>query len=571
MNEIISLNEIQQITVILSAAKKVDVWGRGTGKSFLVGWDINLLNRLMPRAVGAVTGQTYGQLLTRTLPSTFKFLESLGYKRHIDRSDPGNYVIGVKPPPHFISPYEKLMRWDNVISFSNGNALLMLSQDRAGSARGPNVDYEIVDEALTIDKERYDQETSPTNRGNEEIWGNRSTSPVPWHHGFHYVSSMPFSAGQKWLLEYADYYEKEAGIQILSIWNRIVKLQLELIPAAREKNIKQYRDIWNEVVRLKRQIMPFVSKDGLLFTLANAFDNLRNVGMGYIIREFDKQTLLTFLIEIMNMIPDKVEDCYYSIDDRRHVYYNDSNDDFIRDFAHNSGFDFEKLSQPDSRFDQDCDPAAPLELVPDWGAKICLFSIAQPGSYDFANNLPGYCDNVINEFFVKPSETSEVMINELVDNFCTYYKFHQKKELRYFRDRYGDTRQPNAKNAKSYNEQAIDRLMSNGWVVIPEVHKGMEPPQHDKYLLWMNILKGSDPRYPQIRFNGTKCKYTLISMNNTKVMEKDGKFTKDKSSERKDTILPEEATHFGDAVDKRIWTKYGNLLQKGATFTPPRM
>jgi hypothetical protein len=41
-------------------------------------------------------------------------------------------------------------------------------------------------------------------------------------------------------------------------------------------------------------------------------------------------------------------------------------------------------------------------------------------------------------------------------------------------------------------------------------------------------------------------------MNNIRVIEKEGKFTKDKSSERRDSILPEEATHFGDAVDKRI-------------------
>ena len=60
-------------------------------------------------------------------------------------------------------------------------------------------------------------------------------------------------------------------------------------------------------------------------------------------------------------------------------------------------------------------------------------------------------------------------------------------------------------------------------------------------------------------------------MNNTKVMDKDGKFEKDKSSERKNSILPEEATHFGDAVDKRIWTKYGHLINLSlSTFVSPR-
>jgi hypothetical protein len=143
--------------------------------------------------------------------------------------------------------------------------------------------------------------------------------------------------------------------------------------------------------------------------------------------------------------------------------------------------------------------------------------------------------------------------------------------VKYYRDRYGDSRQPNAKSSKSYNEQAIDRLMKNGWSVFPEVHKGMEPPQHEKYLLWMNILRSADPKYPQVRFNGQKCKFTLISMKNTQVMEKDGKFAKNKSSERANKILPEEATHFSDAVDKRIWTKYGYLLTSGSTFIPPKM
>jgi hypothetical protein len=71
-------------------------------------------------------------------------------------------------------------------------------------------------------------------------------------------------------------------------------------------------------------------------------------------------------------------------------------------------------------------------------------------------------------------------------------------------------------------------------------------------------LKGSNPLYPKVIFNGKNCKFTLISMNNTRVVEKEGRYEKDKSSERKKTVLPEEATHFGDAVDKRIWTKYSS-------------
>ena len=60
-------------------------------------------------------------------------------------------------------------------------------------------------------------------------------------------------------------------------------------------------------------------------------------------------------------------------------------------------------------------------------------------------------------------------------------------------------------------------------------------------------------------------------MNNTRVRQTvDGKFEKDKRSERNSAIPAEEATHFGDCVDKRMWTKYGDLLSKRVFFVPAR-
>lgn len=566
----IPLNVPQVIATMSNARSQVNVWGRGTGKSFIVGEEMNTIHRTMPRSITSITGQTYGQLLTRTLPSTFKYLEKIGFKRY-EPKEGGHYVIGQKPPKHFLTPYEPVLKHDNFISFSNGTGFLLLSQERVGSARGPNVDREIVDEALTIDKERYDQETSPTNRGNEEHFGIRSRKPIIQHHGFRYVSSMPYMPEQKWLLEYADYYETEQNVRLFEIWNRIVKLQLELISAYKQENKSLFRDIWNETIRLRNQITPFVSKAGVLFTLANAFDNIQNLGMAYIVREYDKQALLTFMIEILNWIIDRVENNYYSIESNRHVYYNAQDNEFIRFIAAQTNYDFTQLEKTDSRFDLDCDTRKPIEIVPDWGAKIGLFSIGQERNYNFVTGLVEPVDCIINEFFVKPDEVPGVMIDELVDQFCNYYQYHQNKSIIYFRDRYGDHRQPNAPKSKPYNEQAIQRLERNGWTVDTRIHKGMEPPHHEKYLLWANILKGDNPIFPKIIINGRNCKYTLISMNNTQVIEKDGKFEKDKRSESRRSVLPEEATHFSDAVDKRIWIKYGERLWRSSTFVEPRM
>jgi len=567
ITELVELNNPQLISVLNNAKSEVDIHGRGTGKSYIIGQEINQIVRNMPRSVCSITGRTYGQILSRTLPSSLKFLEKIGYEKDKD------YVIGRKPPKSWgITPFEKITKYENFIQFANGTGFLMLSQEREGSSRGPNLDREIVDEALTLHKERYDQEVSPANRGNEEYFGIRSPKPVAQHHGFRYVSSMPYSQDQRWLLDFGKYYEEEAGILLFDIWNRIVKMQLQLIEARKANDSRLFKDIWNEVVRLKRQITPFVSKDGVLFTLANAFDNIENLGLSYIMREYEKQSMLIFMIELLNWIVDKVEDCYYHLDPQKHVYYDAYNDDYIRGVAENTDWDATSLESPDCRFDLDCDPSRPLEIVPDWGAKINLFSIGQERNYNFATKLIEPVDCFINEFFNKPQEVSKVMILDLVDQVCAYYHHHPTKSILYFKDKYGDSRQPNVKNSQSYNDQAIERFVYHKWKVEIKSHKGQEPPQHDKHLLWINILKGQDIRYPKVIFNGKNVKFTLISMNNTKVIERNGKFDKDKSSERSKKILPEEATHFGDAADKRIWTKYGNIINKrSTTFVNPRL
>lgn len=61
-------------------------------------------------------------------------------------------------------------------------------------------------------------------------------------------------------------------------------------------------------------------------------------------------------------------------------------------------------------------------------------------------------------------------------------------------------------------------------------------------------------------------------MNNTQVIEKEGRFKKNKRSEdARSGVLPEEATHFGDAADKKIWIKYGERLTRHSSFVPARL
>lgn len=568
--ENLNLNPAQVAFMMMPAKNKYAIYSRGTGKSFINGSEVDENVRLMPRGVTTLAQATYGQALTKTLPSTFKMLEMLGYKRFDTKTGTGDYVVCRRPPEGWYLPYEHIMSYDHCISFSNGHCLYLLTQD--GNSRGPNADYNITDEALTLDKEQFDQEVAPTNRGNEHIFGKKSAEPVYKHHGNTFLSSMPYTAEQKWLLEPAKYYEEERGIRLFEVWNKIVRLQMQLIDAAIAKDAKLYKELWNETARLRRTITPFVSHDGILFILGSIFDNIANVGMSYITNMYRLMDKLSFMIEILNFYIERIEGCYYNLDER-HVYYNATNDGFIRDFAEDNDFDWKKLgNNDDSRRDLDCDPTKPIELTCDWGSAASFMEVAQERNYDFVTKLLSKTsiDNNINEFFVKRDEEEDTMINALIDKFCHYYRYHAKKHVVYHRDKYGDAHRAN--NKKTYNEIAVDRLVKHGWSVEQKTHAGIEPPQHEKYLLWSCILAETDTKFPKKRFNGTKCKFTLISMNNTQVIEDNqGRFAKDKRSERNKSILPEEATHFGDAVDKRVWIKYGYLILNRYSFVDSRV
>lgn len=568
--EDVYVNPAQMAFMLLQAKTKYVIYSRGTGKSFINGYEVDENVRLMPRGVTTVAQATYGQAFTKTLPSTFKMLEQLGYRRYDTKTKLGDYVVCRQPPEGWYRPHEHIMSFDRCITFSNGHCLYVLTQD--GNSRGPNADYNITDEALTIDKTQFDQEVAPTNRGNEHIFGKLTDNPLYKHHGNTFLSSMPYTPEQKWLLEPAKYYEEERGILLFEIWNRIVKLQMQLIDASLEKDVSLFKEIWNETIRLRHSITPFVSKTGVLFILGSIFDNMANLGMGYILNMYSLMDRLTFMIEILNYYLERIDDCYYSLDER-HSYYHASNDDYIRDLAENTNYNWDSLSEVDCRHDIDCNPTQPIEITCDWGSNTAFMEVAQEKNFDYKTKLfsERKIDTNINEFFVKRNNVDDTMINALIDKFTTYYAPHISKEVIFFRDKYGDSKRANSK--KSYNELAIDRLVAAGWTVIQKTHPGMEPPQHDKYLLWSVILTEKDERYPIKRFNAKKCKFTLISMNNTRVITDptSGKFSKDKSSERRQSVLPEEATHFGDAVDKRIWIKYGEYLQNSYSFVDAKI
>ena len=457
----IHVNTAQWQFIMLQARQKYCIWSRGTGKSFIVGYEVDENVRLMPRGVTTLAQATIGQALTKTLPSTFNYLDRLGYRPYDYKTKQGDYVVCRTPPPGWYTPYEHIMQYDHVISFSNGHILYILTQE--GNSRGPNADFNITDEALTIDKVKFDQEVAPTNRGNEHIFGRRSRNPLKKHHGNLFVSSMPYTLSQQWLTAPAEYYERERGIHLFARWNRLVDVQMQLIEAKIQGDVHSFKELWNECVRLRREITPFVSADGTLFLLGSVFDNIDNLGMQYIVNQYNIMDKLSFMVEILNRKADTVDNAYYRLEDR-HLYYNAYNDSYLRDLGENSGYNWQLLREAnDCRTDLDCDLRRPLELSADWGSAASFLLVHQEKGIDFHSKVLAKwpVHNCINEFFVRRNDKSEdTEVNTIADKFCDYYRAHLTKEVTFYRDRYGDIKTANAK--KTYNEMFIDRLTRRG-------------------------------------------------------------------------------------------------------------
>ena len=563
MNKEFSLNSPQLTSFLLNAKHEIQVWGRGTGKSNCLGLKIDRNVKYLPRSSGVITGKTFTQLLGVTLPSTISFLERIGYRRDKD------FFIGRKPPKSYgwTLPYEAPINFDHYMIFGSKKGAVgfhLSSQDRQGMSRGLNTDFEITDETLLINKERYDKEIHATNRGNLDRF------TAHFHHGSHHCTSMPYGAGGKWILEAGEYYEKERGIRLFDIWNKVCKMQLDLLSI---DDPAEFAAHWNEIGRIRSKIQPFVATGvnldgtknpykGTLFTLANAFDNIRLLGMSYIRDQYAKSSPLIFAVEVMNMMLDRVEDAYYHMDDELHVYHHATDHSYVDSLD----YDFERLSKRNSRFDADVDRNAPLWVVFDFNARITNMLVNQVNSLVAADGEETF--NIINEFYSKPSQGA-VMIDEIVDSFCDYYRYHQDKTVVLVRDKYGD--EGRANSSQTYNEQVIWRFYKLGWNVIIEDYPGKEPPHHEKYLLLSNLFSGKLGYY-QLKVNGQNCKNLVVALNNAKVIEKDGHFAKDKRSEAASSgIAPEYATHFTDAFDKIIWVRYHRWKEPSAPIIPIRI
>lgn len=215
------------------------------------------INETMPRAAWVLQGQSFQQILTKTLPGTLGFAKQMGYVQDSD------FYLGKFPPKQYALPFQCPLKPDNCLFLINrkhrtSSVFTFFSQDKGSSSRGPNRDGIITDESLLLDIERYTAEAKATNRGNEQYYGH-----LPYHHGEFHFTSMPEQGS--WLLSTAEHYADSNPDLFLNI-DRRIDLQVEFL---KEKNPHQRLQIYSEILELSKKIRFYPDKRGILHTEYN--------------------------------------------------------------------------------------------------------------------------------------------------------------------------------------------------------------------------------------------------------------------------------------------------------------
>jgi hypothetical protein len=375
------------------------------------------------------------------------------------------------------------------------------------------------------------------NRGNKDYWPG-----CQLHHGKFLFSSMPWGDTGKWLLDEAAYYERD-GQNFGLVRERLIGLQLEFVDA---RSMKTREELYEEILSLSAQLRFYPSPTklkrkgkevakGMLYSEANIFDNIQNLGIPYLEEQRRELSDFMFLIEILNQRPKSVEAGFYPKLAPHHAQE-------CPDHAYVAGLEFNlsKLSVHDSRMDGDCRSHQAIRMSVDWGATISTMLLGQVhadvGEYRFLKGL-----------YVKHPK----LIKDLAKLFTTYYATHLNKTVELIQDNeWGNKRSPDSK--LTYNEQLIEELRAAGWRV-RVVDQGRAPDYAVRYKLAMDMLGETDNRQLRIRFNKVNCRDVLMALSMAPLRQgSKGQIEKDKSSEKRKTTPAQEATHYTDNFDQHL-------------------
>ena len=520
-------NKPQRLTQLIGANISVIVAGRRTGKTDSIAAPFVLRNmQRMPGSTGGIVVPTFKHGLTNTLPGLFAAWKRWGFIRGV------HYVIGRKPPKTFAKPIIEPAEYEHVISFYNGSCAVIISQDRPGSSNSLTLSWLLIDEAKFIDYNRLKEETLPANGGIKSHFGKHSCN-----HSILILSDMPQTQKGSWFLHYKDKMDVEVirGIEglIYDIWKLKERMK------ALKKSGKDVPKAMVYQLRHKDKQLNQLRSVATYYKEYSSIENLQLLGENYIRQMKRDLTPLTFQTSILCQRIGIAKDGFYSSMREKHKY-DASNFEYLDQVAQSFYAD-EQCSMVngqcsmDSRADRDINPLAPICIGMDYNANINWIVAGQPS---------GRRLNVLKSFYVK----FERKLPALIDDFCSYYQFHQNKTVVFYYDTTA-LGSNYAVNEQDFHWVIIHEFERHGWTV-NDVYLG-NPMRHDeKYLLINQAFAGKQRLMPF--FNRQNNDDLILAIQAAGVTRGRNGFHKNKAGEKlaeSEEDLLEHRTDGTDAFD----------------------
>jgi hypothetical protein len=519
---------------LIFAQVSVLLWGRGTGKSEGAIAEFIVRNiHAMPRSVGVVMGETYSNVLSKTLPGTIAGFERLGYYEdiHFFKKKFANANYGWEKPYRAPQDATHFYHW------YTGSGFYIGSQDRPGILNGIDSHWHVIDEAKTFNKQMYDEEVYPTLRGKAELWDHLSN-----YRSQLFCSDMPKTTAGKWLLEYRDKMDTETVDIILNTQFELITLQEKFLTAGeatKEKIRPKLRKLYNDLNLLR--------KGTVYFSKASSFDNIHALGLDAIVGFKRSLKDIDFRLSVMSEELIKIENGFYGLLDRDVHGYSKPNYSYIDTLD----IDYRNPDRKDCRWDGDIDPHQPLDVACDYNNAINCIVTGQ--------EIRGVYWLLSSKYVLHP-----LLLGDCVELWNEYYKYHPVKEVNYYYD--ATAVKGDARSDISFADEWSDELSKLGWSV-NRIDIGQIGSHNSRYHFWGRLLQGQDDRLPKFYFNKTNCEDWEKSCQQAGIIKLGNKYKKDKSSEKPGSgIDPQEATHLSEAGDVLVWGKYRERFSDDSTY-----
>lgn len=503
--------------------------GRATGKTTaILARRMLRINRSMPGAYLAFTGDFYSNLLSNTVPAMLKGWEDMGLEEGKD------FVVNERPPAHFEKPYKRPITYKHTVSFFNGCFYKLASMDVVSSMAGDSYQHILGDEAKYLDKSKLDK-LLPAKRGERMRF-----EGSPYYLGTTFTTDMPNVLSPNeydWMLAMEENMDVEQIKKILYASLTVNDIKKALVEAVENKDhaefAKQKRLFarWNE--RLYR-----ARYGSVLFHVMSSFANADILTLDWFKDQLDLAGIEGFKASILSMRPEiSPGEKFYPQFQDHHIY-----EDGIKDnFYDTAGFgEVVKMNSRGLRYIQH---DRHLEGGIDFGKMMSLI----------IGQKQGWNQRILTNLYA----LGKFNLERLAQDFVEYFQYHGRKHLKLYHDRSGNQNRSMgydfATRFKDLVEGAEINGIKQGWKVeLMNQHQGTIY-QFEEYNVVNQIFSETNPRLPKILIDKYQCLQLISSLKLAKQIIKQNKkgenqLHKDKTSEKLPLkSLPMNSTNFSDA------------------------